>query len=88
MATQTKTKNAPVYKGREGRLQVSIFEDTSKDGKIRFSTYIQRLYKSADGQWKTGAFSGQDLDDLAKARDLALAQIKRRTARYSKQQRG
>lgn len=88
MTTQTQTTNGPIYRKRHGRLQVSVFEDLSDDGKIRFSTYIQRNYKNGDGQWKVGAFSEADLDDLSKARDLALEQIKERKTRYSKQQLG
>lgn len=88
MATQTKSTSGPIYKKRHGRLQVSVFEDLSEDGKIRFSTYIQRNYKNGDGHWKVGAFSEEDLDDLSKARDLALEQIKERKARYSKKQLG
>jgi hypothetical protein len=86
MTTQTKKTNAPIFKKRHGRLQVSVFEDLSEDGRIRFSTYIQRNYKSGDGHWKVGAFSEEDLDDLSKARELAQEQIKQRKTRYSKQQ--
>ena len=86
MTTQTKTTNGPIYKKRHGRLQITVFEDLSEDGKIRFSTYIQRNYKNGDGEWKVGAFSQMDLDDLPKARELALEQIEERKARYSKQQ--
>lgn len=85
MASQTKNTKGPVYKAREGRLQISIFEDVTDDAKVRFSTYIQRQYKSGD-VWKTGAFSELDLDDLAKAREKAVKQIKELKARYSKQQ--
>ena len=56
MASQTKNTKGPVYKARLNRLQISIFEDVAEDGQIRFSTYIQRQYKSGD-VWKTGAFS-------------------------------
>jgi hypothetical protein len=86
MATQKKNTNGPVYKARQGRLQISIFEDVSEDGQIRFSTYIQRQYKTDKGEWKTGAFSEMDLDDLAKAREMATKQIKELKARHSKQQ--
>ena len=86
MASQKKNTKGPVYKGREGRLQISIFEDVSDEGQIRFSTYIQRQYKNDKGEWKTGAFSEQDLDDLGKARDIAVKQIKEIKTRYSKQQ--
>jgi hypothetical protein len=85
MASQTKNTKGPVYKARLNRLQISIFEDVAEDGQIRFSTYIQRQYKSGD-VWKTGAFSEMDLDDLAKAREMAVTQIKELKARYSKQQ--
>lgn len=88
MATQTTTKKGPVARKRHGRLQISVFEDLSDDGKIRFSTYIQRSYKAGDGQWKVGAFSEIDLDDLAKAREIALEQINQRKASYSPQQLG
>ena len=86
MASQTKNTKGPVYKARLNRLQISIFEDVADDGQIRFSTYIQRQYKNGNGEWKTGAFSEMDLDDLAKARDMAVKQIKELKARYSKQQ--
>ena len=85
MASQTKNTKGPVYKARLNRLQISIFEDVTDDAKVRFSTYIQRQYKSGD-VWKTGAFSEMDLDDLAKAREMAVNQIKELKARYSKQQ--
>jgi len=85
MASQKKNTKGPVYKARLNRLQISIFEDVSDDAKIRFSTYIQRQYKSGD-VWKTGAFSEMDLDDLAKAREMAVNQIKELKSRYSKQQ--
>ena len=81
MTTQAKTN-----KTRLGRLQVSVFENLSDDGKIRFSTYIQRNYKAHDGNWKQGALSEMDLDDLAKARELAVAEIQQRKENYSNQQ--
>lgn len=86
MTNKTKPTNAPVYKKRHGRLQISIFENLSEEGKINFSTYIQRNYKNGDGQWKTGAFSEMDLDDLVQAKQLAVEAIKERKGRYSNQQ--
>jgi hypothetical protein len=86
MASQTKNTKGPVYKARLNRLQISIFEDVAEDGQIRFSTYIQRQYKNAKGEWKTGAFSEMDLDDLAKAQKMAVKQIEDIKTRYSKQQ--
>ena len=87
MSTETKNAKGPFYRKTHGRLQISVFENVSeKDGKIRFSTYIQRQYKNGKGEWKTGAFSEMDLDDLAKAREMAVKQIKELKARYSKQQ--
>jgi hypothetical protein len=59
---------------------------SEKDGKIRFSTYIQRTYKNANGEWRLGAFSEEDLDDLPKAIELAQEQIEGRKTHYSKQQ--
>jgi len=68
MSTETKNANGPFYKKTHARLRISVFENVSeKDAKIRFSTYIQRTYKNANGEWKLGAFSEEDLDDLPKA---------------------
>lgn len=87
MPTTTKKANGPFYRKTLGRLQISIFENVSeKDGMIRFSTYIQRTYKNANGEWRLGAFSEEDLDDLPKAIELAQEQIEERKTRYSKQQ--
>lgn len=86
MTTQTTSNNGPIYKKRHGRLQISVFENLTEDGKIRFSTYIQRNYKNGDGQWKHGSLSEVDLDDLKQARELAIAEIQKRKASYSKQQ--
>jgi hypothetical protein len=87
MSTETKNANGPFYRKTLGRLQISVFENVSeKDGKIRFGTYIQRTYKNANGEWRLGAFSEEDLDDLPKAVELAREQIAERKARYSKQQ--
>lgn len=88
MKTKTKKNaNGPFYRKTLGRLQISVFENVSeKDGKIRYSTYIQRTYKTESGEWKLGAFSEEDLDDLPKAVKLAQEQIEERKALYSKQQ--
>ena len=87
MTKKTKQANGPFYRKTLGRLQISVFENVSeKDGKIRFSTYIQRTYKNENGEWKLGAFSEEDLDDMPKAVALALEQIEERKASYSKQQ--
>jgi hypothetical protein len=86
MTKKTKNANGPFYRKTLGRLQISIFENVSeKDGKIRFSTYIQRTYNK-DGVWKLGAFSEEDLDDVPQAVSLAQEQIKERKASYSPQQ--
>jgi hypothetical protein len=87
MKTETKNANGPFYRKTHSRLQISVFENVSeKDGKIRFSTYIQRTYKDAKGEWRLGAFSEEDLDDLPTAVKLAQEQIADRKTRYSKQQ--
>jgi len=86
MSTETKNANGPFYRKTHGRLQISVFENVSeKDGKIRFGTYIQRTYNK-NGEWKLGAFSEEDLDDMPKAVELAKEQIAERKALYSKQQ--
>lgn len=86
MSTETKNANGPFYRKTHGRLQISVFENVSeKDGKIRFGTYIQRTYNK-NGEWKLGAFSEEDLDDMPKAVELAKEQISERKALYSKQQ--
>jgi hypothetical protein len=86
MSTETKNANGPFYRKTHGRLQISVFENVSeKDGKIRFGTYIQRTYNK-NGEWKLGAFSEEDLDDMPKAVELAKEQIAERKANYSKQQ--
>jgi hypothetical protein len=87
MSTETKNANGPFYKKTLSRLRISVFENVSeKDNKIRFSTYIQRTYKAANGEWRLGAFSEEDLDDLPTAVKLAQEQIAERKARYSKEQ--
>jgi hypothetical protein len=86
MSTETKNANGPFYRKTLGRLQISVFENVSeKDGKIRFGTYIQRTYNK-NGEWKLGAFSEEDLDDMPKAVELAKEQIAERKTHYSKQQ--
>lgn len=87
MTKKTEQATGPIYKKRLGRLQISIFENLSeKDGKIRFSTYIQRTYKTDSGEWRVGSFSEEDLDDMPKAAALAKELIEERKASYSKQQ--
>ena len=87
MSTKSKKANGPFYRKTHARLQISVFENVSeKDGKIRFSTYIQRTYKNANGEWRLGAFSEEDLDDMPKAVELAKEQISERKTHYSKQQ--
>jgi len=86
MTTETKKANGPFYRKTHSRLQISVFENVSeKDGKIRFSTYIQRTYNK-NGEWKLGAFSEEDLDDMPTAVKLAQEQIAERKELYSKQQ--
>lgn len=85
--SKSKQANGPFYANSYGRLRISVFENVSeKDGKIRFSTHIQRNYKDANGQWKTGGLSEEDLDNMPKAVEIAKEQIKERQASYSKQQ--
>jgi hypothetical protein len=87
MSKKTKQASGPFYKKTLGRLQISVFENVSeKDGKIRFSTYIQRTYLNSNKEWKVGAFSEEDLDNMPIAAALAIEQIKERKASYSKQQ--
>lgn len=83
---QKQKSNGPVYKTRLGRLQISVFENISKEGVIYFSTYIQRNYKADDGTWKTAPFSEEDLDDLGKASEIAAEKILLKKESYSKQQ--
>ena len=78
--TQTTNKVKPIHKIRlSGGASAAIWQNTTKDGKIRYSVTIDRTYKDASGQWKkTSRFGVEDLLALAKVADLAHDYIRAR----------
>lgn len=84
MKKNSSNGNTPFSK-RIGRLQVSIFENENKEGKIYFSTYIRRPYQTEDGQWKDGPLSKRDLEqDLPDAQRIATEHIAKREKQLRK----
>lgn len=74
---QDNASNKPFSK-RHGRLHISVFENTNKDGEVYFSTYILRRFKNGDDQWKDGPLSERDLEDLDYAKQIATEYIAKR----------
>lgn len=68
--TQNTTNSNKPFTAKQGRLRITVFENVNDEGTVSWATYIRRPYKSGD-EWKDGAFSEEDLDDLQKAQKKA-----------------
>lgn len=87
MTEKKQTKSKP-FSRRVGKLQVSIFTNLDEEtGIVSFSTYIKRSwFVKKRNEWVNIPFSEEDLDDLPKARELAMAYIANQKQKLSPQQ--
>ena len=68
-------KKKPFDKIRLGNIVATIWENTNKDGRVRFNVEVERSYKDGD-KWKdSSTFGRDDLPIVAKALDMAYARI-------------
>lgn len=66
MTTTTQTTNKPLLSAKDGVIQITVWENPTKDGNGSFrSLDITRRYKAKDGSWKDSrTFSVRDFDRL------------------------
>lgn len=64
--------NAPAYKANIGKITVTVWRNTTQDGKVLHSTEFTRSYQDSEGNWKNGtSFNHQDLPVLEKLLERA-----------------
>jgi len=69
-------KRRPAFKGKLDRVQIAIWENQSREGKLFYSVSFSRAFAKPDGKgettWhQTNTFGEKDLDNLVQAVDLA-----------------
>lgn len=70
------TTKQPVAEVRVGRVKAAIWPNTTESGAVRHNVTFSRIYKDADGKWKsTSSFGRDDLLVVAKVADLAHTRI-------------
>lgn len=70
------SKNHPIDKIRFGRVSVTIWENTSSDGKTYHSIGVERTYTDTEGKpQSTSSFGKGDLLTLAEALRVAHGRI-------------
>ena len=66
----------PVAEVRVGAVKAAIWPNTTQSGAVRFNVTFSRIYKDAEGNWKsTSSFGRDDLLVLAKVADQAHTKI-------------
>ena len=66
------SSNKPVAEVRVGAVKAAIWPNTTESGAVRHNVTFSRIYKDADGNWKsTSSFGRDDLLVVAKVADLA-----------------
>lgn len=72
--------NQPAIKFRDGQLQVTVWRNTSTDGKTYYTANPTRSYRQGDDTWReTDSLNGDDL--------LAMAELLREAYRWIREQR-
>ena len=66
----------PVEEVRVGTVKAAIWPNPTESGAVRYNVTFSRIYKDADGNWKsTSSFGRDDLLVLAKVADQAHTKI-------------
>jgi len=68
-------KKEPAKKFRLGRIKVTIWPNSAKNGEVWFNVEIVRSYKDGDEWQESTKFGRDDLPVVAKAADMAYAWI-------------
>ena len=71
-----KPDHGPVWDDKLDRVKVAVFRHAQKQGRFRYTTGINRSYKTEDGKWvNTSYFDDDELDDVIEAVKRAKIQI-------------
>ncbi|MCY4585576.1 MAG: hypothetical protein OXB98_06005 [Bryobacterales bacterium] len=70
------SNNKPVAEVRIGAVKAAIWPNQTESGAVRYNVTFSRIYKDADGNWKsTSSFGRDDLLVVAKVADQAHSKI-------------
>ncbi|MDE0165193.1 MAG: hypothetical protein OXL36_08870 [Bryobacterales bacterium] len=70
------SSNKPVAEVRVGAVKAAIWPNQTESGAVRHNVTFSRIYKDADGNWKsTSSFGRDDLLVVAKVADMAHTKI-------------
>ena len=70
------SSNKPVAEVRVGAVKAAIWPNQTESGVVRHNVTFSRIYKDAEGNWKsTSSFGRDDLLVLAKVADQAHTKI-------------
>ena len=70
------TNNKPVAEVRVGAVKAAIWPNQTDSGVVRYNVTFSRIYKDAEGNWKsTSSFGRDDLLVVAKVADMAHTKI-------------
>ena len=68
--------NKPAEEVRVGAVKAAIWPNKTESGSVRHNVTFSRIYKDAEGNWKsTSSFGRDDLLVLAKVADQAHTRI-------------
>ena len=68
--------NKPVAEVRVGAVKAAIWPNQTESGVVRHNVTFSRIYKDAEGNWKsTSSFGRDDLLVVAKVADMAHTKI-------------
>lgn len=69
--------NSPAHKFQDGCLKVTVWRNTSTEGRIYYSVNISRSYKASDDTWReTESLSQDDILPVAELLRESYAWIK------------
>ena len=70
------SSNKPVAEVRVGAVKAAIWPNQTESGVVRYNVTFSRIYKDAEGNWKsTSSFGRDDLLVVAKVADMAHTKI-------------
>ena len=70
------SNNKPVAEVRVGAVKAAIWPNPTESGAVRYNVTFSRIYKDAEGNWKsTSSFGRDDLLVLAKVADQAHTKV-------------
>ena len=70
------SSNKPVAEVRVGAVKAAIWPNQTESGTVRYNVTFSRIYKDAEGNWKsTSSFGRDDLLIVAKVADQAHTKI-------------